>query len=110
MDYSGQRVLFNDVLETSERKLFHSGCHVPDLYSSVPRSADNVLSMNVSGPPGHRSSVSIESTYDLLGTDWRREEETIVTQTAKGSSAFDIEVPVTPGDQAFYRARFRDKE
>ena len=66
--------------------------------------------MNVSGPPGKRSKVSIESTYDLLGTEWRREEETTVTQTAKGSSVFDVQVPVTPADKVYYRARFREKD
>lgn len=71
---------------------------------------DNMLAMHVSGPPGQRSKVSIESTYDLLGTDWRREEEVRITQTAKGSSEFSVEVPVTSTNQAFYRAMFRPKD
>lgn len=71
---------------------------------------DNTLSMSISGPPGQRSNVSIESTGNLLGAGWRREPEAIITQTAKGSSVFGVEVPVSPASQTYYRARFRTKE
>jgi len=70
---------------------------------------NDMLTMHVNGPPGQRSQVFIESTYDLLGADWRREQEALVTQTAKGSSEFDIEIPIASADQTFYKARFRPK-
>lgn len=70
---------------------------------------NSLLTMHVSGPPGQRSQVSVESTYDLLGADWRREQEALVTKTEKGSSEFEIEVPIASADQTFYKARFRPK-
>lgn len=86
-----------------------------DLYAGRGKIDDvlidnNMISMNVSGPPGQHSKVSIESTYDLLGAEWRREQEAHLTQTSKGSSEFGVEVPITSANQSFYRARFRPKE
>ena len=106
---------WDSVQETFEYTAF-SGLLVDDsdLYASRGK-IDNIsvendmLTMHVSGPPGQRSQVSVESTYDLLGADWHREQEALVTRTAKGSSEFDIEVPLTSTEQAFYQAQFRPK-